>query len=78
MGGGVQVVLNEQGSWSEMANQSQGMVTPTQEAPGRSEKPSGMLGFLSRKRGRERSPKGKEKERGVLGKEGARVVISQG
>ena len=80
MGGGVQVVLNEQGSWSEMANQSQGMVTPTAEekaAAGR-EKPAGMLGFLSRKKGRDRSPKAKEKERGVLGKEGARVVISSG
>jgi serine/threonine kinase 32 len=38
------------------------------------EKPSGMLGFLSRKKGRDRSPKAKE--RGVLGKEGARVIIS--
>jgi len=38
------------------------------------EKPSGMLGFLSRKKGRDRSPKARE--RGVLGKEGARVVIS--
>lgn len=76
-GGGVQVVLNEQGSWSEMANQSQGLVTPTDEQR-RNEKPSGMLGFLSRKKGRDRSPKAKEKERGVLGKEGARVVISPG
>ena len=83
MGGGVQVVLNEQGSWSEMANSSQGMVTtPTDEQGSlrqRGEgKPAGMLGFLSRKKGRDRSPKAKEKERGVLGKEGARVVISHG
>jgi serine/threonine kinase 32 len=69
MGGGVQVVLNETGSWSEMANQSSALV---QNAP--TEKPSGMLGFLSRKKGRDRSPKAKE--RGVLGKEGARVIIS--
>jgi serine/threonine kinase 32 len=41
----------------------------------RSEKPSGMLGFLNRKKGRDRSPKAKERERGVLGKEGARVVV---
>lgn len=74
MGGGVQVVLNEQGSWSDMANQSQGMV----EEQRRVERPSGMLGFLSRKKGRDRSPKGKEKERGVIGKEGARVIISHG
>ena len=78
MSGGVQVVLNEQGSWSEMANSSQGMKTPTEEDMRRSEKPAGMLGFLSRKKGRDRSPKGKEKERGVLGKEGARVIISHG
>lgn len=36
-------------------------------------KPNGMLGFLSRKKGRERSPK--PMEAGVLGKEGARVVV---
>jgi serine/threonine kinase 32 len=33
-----------------------------------------MLGFLSRKKGRGHSPK--PQERGILGKEGARVVIS--
>ncbi|KAH8730699.1 kinase-like domain-containing protein [Phaeosphaeriaceae sp. PMI808] len=70
MGGGVQVVLNETGSWTEMANQSSALVQNPQGA----EKPSGMLGFLSRKKGRDRSPKAKE--RGVLGKEGARVIIS--
>lgn len=69
MGGGVQVVLNETGSWSDMANQSSSLV----QNPN-AEKPSGMLGFLSRKKGRDRSPKAKE--RGVLGKEGARVIIS--
>lgn len=69
MGGGVQVVLNETGSWSDMANQSSSLV----QNPN-ADKPSGMLGFLSRKKGRDRSPKAKE--RGVLGKEGARVVIS--
>jgi serine/threonine kinase 32 len=80
MGGGVQVVLDEHGSWSGMANQSQGLAAPPpQEEQRRSERPSGMLGFLSRKKGRDRSPKShKEKERGVLGKEGARVVINHG
>ncbi|KAK0274729.1 Serine/threonine kinase [Friedmanniomyces endolithicus] len=90
MGGGVQVVLNEQGSWSEMAHASQGLVTPgTEEVGGRGgggggggggdSKPSGMLGFLGRKKGRDRSPKaGKVRERGVLGKEGARVVVGHG
>jgi serine/threonine kinase 32 len=36
-------------------------------------RPSGMLGFLSRKKGRDRSPKAREK--GVLGKEGARQIV---
>lgn len=77
MGGGVQVVLNETGSWSEMANQSSAMITPKPDVTDpNAQKPTGMLGFLSRKKGRDRSPKAKEK--GVLGKEGARVVISQG
>lgn len=70
MSGGVQVVLNETGSWSEMANQSQTLVQPQEDR-----KPAGMLGFLSRKKGRDRSPKAKERERGVIGKEGARVVV---
>jgi serine/threonine kinase 32 len=42
-------------------------------AAGDDKRPSGMLAFLSRKKGRDRSPKAKE--RGVLGKEGARVVV---
>jgi serine/threonine kinase 32 len=33
-----------------------------------------MLAFLSRKKGRDRSPKARE--RGVLGKEGARAIVS--
>lgn len=83
MGGGVQVVLSEQGSWSEMANQSQGMIGPANDEGGMvgRGKATGVLGFLSRKKGRERSPKGdgkKQRERGVLGKEGARVVVSPG
>lgn len=71
MGGGVQVVLNETGSWSEMANQSSAMLADKNQT---AERPTGMLGFLTRKKGRDRSPKAKE--RGVLGKEGARVIIS--
>ena len=67
----MQVVLNETGSWSEMANQSSAMLADKNQM---AEKPTGMLGFLSRKKGRDRSPKAKE--RGVLGKEGARVIIS--
>lgn len=73
----MQVVLNEQGSWSDMANSSQGMVI-SDDAQSRIEKPAGVLGFLGRKKGRDRSPKAKQRERGVLGKEGARVIISHG
>jgi serine/threonine kinase 32 len=47
-----------------------GPSTPGEE---REKRPSGMLAFLSRKKGRDRSPKARE--RGVLGKEGARVVV---
>jgi serine/threonine kinase 32 len=35
---------------------------------------SGMLGFLSRKRGRDRSPK--PKDPGILGKYGARQILN--
>lgn len=52
--------------------------SPVQETSGSelNKKPSGMLGFLSRKKGRDRSPK--PREPGVLGKEGARVVVNGG
>lgn len=52
-----------------MANQSQTMVQD-EAVRGKS---SGMLGFLGRKKGRDKSPKARE--RGVIGKEGARVVV---
>ncbi|KIW49102.1 hypothetical protein PV05_10813 [Exophiala xenobiotica] len=76
-GGGVQMVLDETGSWSNLADQ-----TPpghpdaiSGESGIKYEKGGGsMLGFLSRKKGRDRSPK--PKEAGVLGKIGARHIIS--
>lgn len=84
MGGGIPVVaLNDPVAWSDVAPNGQGAhssaITPTDEQR-RFDRPPGMLGFLSRnKRGRDRSPKpAKERERGVLGKEGARVIISHG
>ncbi|KAJ5899358.1 kinase-like protein [Penicillium taxi] len=75
-GGGVQMVLEEAGSWSELANHSstlpaEGMDGDTSKGKGAN---SGMLSFLSRKKGRDRSPK--PTEPGVLGKEGARQIIS--
>ncbi|KAG6014146.1 hypothetical protein E4U54_005774 [Claviceps lovelessii] len=74
--GGVQVTLDGGGSWSELARQDTTLPTDA-NAPANSSKAegsSGMFGFLKGKRGRNNSPK--PKERGVLGKEGARVVIS--
>jgi serine/threonine kinase 32 len=76
-GGGVQMVLEETGSWSELADQSSTLPAEGYEdLLNKGEKPpnSGMLAFLNRKKGRERSPK--PTEPGVLGKEGARHIIS--
>ncbi|KAJ5650472.1 Serine/threonine-protein kinase 32B [Penicillium longicatenatum] len=64
------------GSWSELANHSSTL--PAEGLEGDASKGkgsnSGMLSFLSRKKGRDRSPK--PTEPGVLGKEGARQIIS--
>ncbi|KAL6714424.1 Serine/threonine kinase [Lecanora helva] len=77
-GGGVQVTLDEQGSWANLGNKD--MMNGEGERNSRSggssslhSKPAGVLGFWSRKKGRQRSPK--PMEAGVLGKEGARVVV---
>ncbi|CRG84476.1 serine/threonine kinase 32 [Talaromyces islandicus] len=75
--GGVQMVLEGTGSWSELADQSATLPAEGYESLiNKGQKPpnSGMLAFLSRKKGRERSPK--PTEPGVLGKEGARHIIS--
>lgn len=75
-GGGVHMVLDESGSWSNLADQSSPCAPDASgDAGGKFEKSGGsMLGFLSRKKGRDRSPK--PKEAGVLGKIGARHIIS--
>jgi serine/threonine kinase 32 len=69
------MVLEEAGSWSELADQSATIPADGYDAANKG-KPSnsGMLAFLSRKKGRDRSPK--PQEPGVLGKEGARQIIS--
>lgn len=67
------MVLDETGSWSDLADQSSTMPAEGLEGSARNKK-SGMLGFLGRKAGRDRSPK--PQEPGVLGKEGARQIIS--
>ncbi|KAF2429319.1 camp-dependent protein kinase [Tothia fuscella] len=74
-GGGTQNILHASGAWTELG-EPQFAARSGDKSSGdeREKRPSGMLGFLARKKGRDRSPKAREK--GVLGKEGARVVIS--
>ena len=60
---------------AKQANLSTSSGSPTDGEFKRGDRPTGMLGFLSRKKGRDKSPKAKE--RGVLGKEGARVVVKE-
>lgn len=79
--GGLNVVLGETESWSELAQKDNTLPADAKELlevrKRESEKPSGMLGFLSRKKGRGHSPK--PMERGILSsKEGGRVVIGPG
>ena len=72
--GGVQMTLDGSGSWSELARQDATLPTDASTAAdGKGEGSGGMFGFLKSKKGRNHSPR--PKERGVLGKEGARVVI---
>jgi serine/threonine kinase 32 len=73
--GGVQMVLDESGSgsWSQLSDQTPSLPVDA-ENDNRNDKGGSMLGFLSRKKGRDRSPK--PKEPGVLGKYGARHIIN--
>lgn len=72
--GGVQVTLDGKGSWSELARQDATLPTDANCVDGsKQETNGGVFGFLNRKKGRSNSPK--PRERGVLGKEGARVII---
>ena len=77
-GGGVQVTLDETGSWSELSKKNASLPTDATNCADTSKhgKSNGMLSFLARHKGREKSPK--PQEQGVLGKEGARVVINSG
>lgn len=74
-GGGMQVVLGETESWSELAKQDATLPADAKLVE-EAAKPTGMMSFLSRKKGRGHSPK--PQERGILGKEGARVIINSG
>jgi serine/threonine kinase 32 len=72
--GGVQMVLNEAGSWSDLAHSSTLPAEGLEGADDKGKQANGMMSFFSRKKGRDRSPK--PTEPGVLGKEGARQIIS--
>ena len=72
--GGVQVTLDARGSWSDLARQDATLPTDANAVnSGKPEGSGGVFGFLNRKKGRSHSPK--PKERGVLGKDGARQVM---
>ena len=77
--GGVQVTLDGGSSWSDLARQDATLPADASGAlndlaGGKVEGGGGgVFGFLRGKKGRGNSPK--PKERGVLGKEGARVVL---
>jgi serine/threonine kinase 32 len=73
-GGGMQVTLGETGNWSDLTRNN--TTLPADAGAGKGQKPSGMLGFFKKGGARARSPK--PREPGVLGKEGARVIISNG
>ena len=74
-GGGAQMVLDESGSWTNLADQTAPTAQDAHGDGGKYERSGGsMLGFLSRKKGRDRSPK--PKEAGVLGKIGTRHIMS--
>ncbi|KAK4234878.1 kinase-like domain-containing protein [Achaetomium macrosporum] len=77
--GGVQVTLDGASSWSDLARQDATLPADAAGANnelgggGKAESSGGVFGFLRGKKGRGNSPK--PKERGVLGKEGARVIL---
>lgn len=71
------MVLEETGSWSELADPNitvpgDGYTSVNSNSGHKSNR--GMLSFFSRSRNRDKSPK--PTEPGVLGKEGARQIIS--
>ncbi len=75
--GGVQVTLDGGSSWSDLARQDATLPADASgannELNGKPEGGGGVFGFFRGKKGRGNSPK--PKERGVLGKEGARVIL---
>ncbi|RYP12014.1 hypothetical protein DL767_011520 [Monosporascus sp. MG133] len=76
-GGGLSVTIDATGSWSQLARQDATLPTDASTVPddksGGSSSSGGVFGLFGRKKGRGHSPK--PKERGILGKEGARQII---
>ncbi|KAH8666705.1 kinase-like domain-containing protein [Xylariales sp. PMI_506] len=72
--GGVQVTIDGGGSWSQLARQDATLPTDANAVnDDKGAASGGVFGIFGRKKGRGHSPK--PKERGVLGKEGARTII---
>lgn len=73
--GGIQMTIDAAGSWSQLARQDATLPADANNVneDKSSSSSGGVFGLFGRKKGRGHSPK--PKERGVLGKEGARVVI---
>ncbi|RYO75097.1 hypothetical protein DL764_010593 [Monosporascus ibericus] len=76
-GGGLSVTIDATGSWSQLARQDATLPADASAVPddksGGSSSSGGVFGLFGRKKGRGHSPK--PKERGILGKEGARQII---
>ena len=72
---GARATSKGDGAQPDVVRPSKASSSATEEASRKGEKPTGMLGFLSRKTGRDKSPKARE--RGVLGREGARVILKE-
>ena len=73
--GGIQMTIDAAGSWSQLARQDATLPADANNVneDKSSSSSGGVFGLFGRKKGRGHSPK--PKERGVLGKEGARVII---
>lgn len=75
-GGGLSVTIDATGSWSQLARQDATLpadANAVNDDKAGSSSSGGVFGLFGRKKGRGHSPK--PKERGVLGKEGARQII---
>lgn len=74
LSGGLKSELGETEIWSELAQKDTTLTAEAKSEP--NTKSVGLFSIFSWKKGRGHSPKARE--RGVLGKEGARVIISNG